>query len=242
MKAQNRFAELQKRVVLIDKRLSTLERAISASARSAVLKTRQEVILQRICSLEGSSVEANVSGTQAKLGTELKERGVKSFSFKAVPENYYKEELEFRQACLGAASVHHLCKSLIYENPKLPADRESSGTQDLRYYLVIVQYAAKLHGEKVKRFLHKTNGKLGIQYFRPRQAAFETSEKLSGYPSGSVTPVGLKTPLPIVMSHEIAKLQPDFFWMGGGEEFLKLGLHVSDFVDAYKPFIVDCTY
>lgn len=57
MKAQNRFAELQKRVVLIDKRLSTLERAISASARSAVLKTRQEVILQRICSLEGSSVE-----------------------------------------------------------------------------------------------------------------------------------------------------------------------------------------
>ena len=57
MKAQNRFAELQKRVVLIDKRLSTLERAISTSARSAVLKTRQEVILQRICSLEGSPVE-----------------------------------------------------------------------------------------------------------------------------------------------------------------------------------------
>jgi len=105
-----------------------------------------------------------------------------------------------------------------------------------------LQYAAKLHGEKVKRFLHKTNGKLGMQYFRPRQAAFETSEKLSGYPSGSVTPVGLKTPLPIILSHEIAKLQPDLFWMGGGEELLKLGLHVSDFVDAYKPFIVDCTY
>ncbi|KAL0042496.1 hypothetical protein WJX79_001610 [Trebouxia sp. C0005] len=185
MKAQNRFAELQKRVVLIDERLSILERAITTSDRSAALKVRQEVILQRLCSLEGSHVEANVSGTQAKLGTELKERGVKSFSFK---------------------------------------------------------YAAKLHGEKVKRFLHKTNGKLGIQYFRPRQAAFETSEKLSGYPSGSVTPVGLKTPLPIILSHEIAKLQPDFFWMGGGEEFLKLGLHVSDFVDAYKPFIVDCTY
>ena len=85
----------------------------------------------------------------------------------------------------------------------------------------LLQYAAKLHGEKVKRFLHKNNGKLGTQYFRPRQAAFETSEKLSGYPSGSVTPVGLKTPLPIILSHEIAKLQPDFFWMGGGEELLK---------------------
>ncbi|KAL0049697.1 hypothetical protein WJX82_007867 [Trebouxia sp. C0006] len=215
MQPQNRFAELQKRVVLIDKRLSTLERAITASDRTAALQTRQEVILQRICSFEGLHVEASVSGTEAKLGTELKERGVKSFSFKAVPANYYKEDLEFRRACLEAASIQHLCKSLIYENPKLPVDQESSGTQHLRYYLVIVQYAAKLHGEKVKRFLHKNNGKLGTQYFRPRQAAFETSEKLSGYPSGSVTPVGLKTPLPIILSHEIAKLQPDFFWMGG---------------------------
>ncbi|KAL0040276.1 hypothetical protein WJX77_002051 [Trebouxia sp. C0004] len=219
MKAQNRFAELQKRVVRIDERLSTLERATAASARNAALEVTQDVILQRICSLEGSCVEASASGTEAKLGTELKERGVKSFSFKAVPENYYKEDLEFRRACLQAASIQHLCKSLIYENPKLPADQESSGTQHLRYYLVIVQYAAKLHGEKVKRFLHKTSGTLGIQYFRPRQAACETSEKLSGYPSGSVTPVGLKTPLPIVLSHEIAKLQPDFFWMGGDWTF-----------------------
>ena len=57
MKAQSRFAELQKRAVLIDKRLSTLERAITASDQSAALKIRQEVILQRICSLEGSHVE-----------------------------------------------------------------------------------------------------------------------------------------------------------------------------------------
>lgn len=57
MKAQNRFAELQKRVVLIDERLSILERAITTSDRSAALKVRQEVILQRLCSLEGSHVE-----------------------------------------------------------------------------------------------------------------------------------------------------------------------------------------
>lgn len=105
-----------------------------------------------------------------------------------------------------------------------------------------LQYTAKLHGEKVKRFLHKANGKLGVQYFRPRQAHFETSEKLSGYASGCVTPVGLRTPLPIMLSHEIANLQPDFFWMGGGENLLKLGMSVADFVDAYNPVIVDCTY
>ena len=107
---------------------------------------------------------------------------------------------------------------------------------------IAAQYAAKLHGEKVKRFLHKQNGKLGIQYFRPRQAPSETSEQLTGYASGSVTPVGLQNALPILMSDAIANLQPAFFWMGGGEEFLKLGLNVHDFITAYKPFIVDCTY
>lgn len=108
--------------------------------------------------------------------------------------------------------------------------------------MCVLQYAAKFHGEKVKRFLHKTNGKLGVQYFRPRQAPAETSEKLSGYPSGSVTPVGLRTPLPLIMSHEIANLQPDFFWMGGGEELLKLGVNVKQFIEAYEPFVIDCTY
>ena len=69
MKAQNRFAELQKRVVLIDKRLSTLERAITASDRTAALQTRQEVILQRICSFEGLHVEV--------ITTSLLARGVR---------------------------------------------------------------------------------------------------------------------------------------------------------------------
>lgn len=106
----------------------------------------------------------------------------------------------------------------------------------------MLQYAAKLHGEKVKRFLHKTNGKLGIQYFRPRQAPREISEKLSGYESGAVTPVGLGTPMQLILSHKIDQLQPDFFWMGGGEQLLKLGLSVHDFKQAYKPYVVDCTY
>ena len=86
-----------------------------------------------------------------------------------------------------------------------------------------MQYAAKLHGEKLKRFLHKANGKLGIQYFRPRQAPPEISEKLSGYVTGSVTPVGLRTSMQLILSHEIDQLQPDVFWMGGGEQLLKAG-------------------
>ena len=106
----------------------------------------------------------------------------------------------------------------------------------------MLQYDAKLHGEKVKRFLQKADGKLGKQYFRPRQARPEVSEELSGYESGSVTPVGLKTQLPLILSHKIDQLQPDFFWMGGGEQLLKLGMSVTDFKRAYTPHVVDCTY
>ena len=46
----------------------------------------------------------------------------------------------------------------------------------------------------------------------------------------------------LILSHEIDQLQPGVFWMGGGEQLLKLGLSVLDFKHGYKPYIVDCTY
>ena len=33
-----------------------------------------------------------------------------------------------------------------------------------------------------------------------------------------------------------------YMWLGGGEVDLKLGFHVADFIRAYKPMILDCTY
>jgi hypothetical protein len=53
--------------------------------------------------------------------------------------------------------------------------------------------------------------------------------------------VCLPAKVPIIMSHRIAELQPDFFWMGGGEVDLKVGVPAAKFIEAYKPFIVDCT-
>ena len=48
--------------------------------------------------------------------------------------------------------------------------------------------------------------------------------------------------MPVILSHKIAELSPSFFWMGGGEEDLKLGMIVDDFIQGYKPLIVDCSY
>ena len=80
--------------------------------------------------------QGSVSYTEGRLAKELLEKGVTDFCFKRVPEHYYQEVLDYRRDCLQAASIQHLCKSLIYENPKLPAEHEC---QDFRHCLVIVQ-------------------------------------------------------------------------------------------------------
>jgi prolyl-tRNA editing enzyme YbaK/EbsC (Cys-tRNA(Pro) deacylase) len=58
----------------------------------------------------------------------------------------------------------------------------------------------------------------------------------------AVTPIGIKTPLPVILSHQIAKLQPDFFFLGAGEVDLKVGLRAAEFIKVYQPMVVDCTY
>jgi hypothetical protein len=48
--------------------------------------------------------------------------------------------------------------------------------------------------------------------------------------------------LQVILSDAIAKLEPDYFWLGGGEVDLKLGIKTLDFTQIVKPFITDCTY
>lgn len=52
----------------------------------------------------------------------------------------------------------------------------------------------------------------------------------------------MKTRLPIIMSHRIHELDPQFFWLGAGEVDLKVGMPVSQFLEAYKPLVIDCSY
>lgn len=75
------------------------------------------------------------STTELRLANELLVKGITNYRLKRVPKHYYQEDLDYRCHCLQAASIQHLCKSLLYENPKLP----EHGPEDFRYYLVIVQ-------------------------------------------------------------------------------------------------------
>jgi hypothetical protein len=45
----------------------------------------------------------------------------------------------------------------------------------------------------------------------------------------------------VILDEAIVKLHPDFFWLGGGEVDLKLGIRTSEFISFVKPFIVRCS-
>jgi hypothetical protein len=46
----------------------------------------------------------------------------------------------------------------------------------------------------------------------------------------------------LLLHCRIAKLEPDFFFIGAGEVDLKVGLRAAEFVEKYRPMVLDCTY
>ena len=70
----------------------------------------------------------------------------------------------------------------------------------------------------------------------------EINDELTGFAHNAVAPVGCATKMPMIVSHKIAQLNPEIFWLGGGEVDLKLGLSWAEFAAVYRPYVVDCTY
>jgi hypothetical protein len=59
--------------------------------------------------------------------------------------------------------------------------------------------------------------KVGKKWFNMRLCPEDVSDELSGFGHNGVSPVGLAAPLPIILSHRITQLQPDFFFCGRGK-------------------------
>ncbi|KAM6557850.1 hypothetical protein CsatB_004869 [Cannabis sativa] len=224
-------------------------------AELAELETIQTQILRRISDLElsllpagaGSDIEESElvaeSDTEARLSSILRSHGVKDFCFKKVASDYYNWPLEARRDALSAPSVDHLCKSIVLVNTQAPSNvTDCSDRNNSKYYVVVVQYTARFNAETVKNFLYSLNdGKIAKKKFNLRLAPEETSAKLTGYEHNAVTCIGLKTDIPVILDEAITKLNPNFFWLGGGEVDLKLGIRTSEFIDCVKPFIVSCS-
>ncbi|KAA3460227.1 YbaK/aminoacyl-tRNA synthetase-associated domain isoform 1 [Gossypium australe] len=233
-------------------------------AALAELERVQLQILRRISKLELSHLPQNAepipssspltngdasSDVEACLSNILRSNGVNDFIFKRVASDYYDWPLESRRDVLGAASVHHLCKSIVLAallaqvNTQAPSNViDCSDRNNSKYYVVVVQYTARFNAETVKNFLYTlNNGKIPKKKFNLRLAPEETSIKLTGYEHNAVTCIGMHTDIPVILDEAIVKLDPGFFWLGGGEVDLKLGIRTSEFINFVKPFIVSCS-
>lgn len=74
-----------------------------------------------------------------------------------------------------------------------------------------MQYAARLHAEKLKRHMHKQHkadgGSLGIKSFNMRLVAEDVSHRLTGFEHNAVTPIGSASPsMPIILSHRYLEI------------------------------------
>lgn len=220
-------------------------------AELAELERLQTQILRRIEQLElsifppskDSAKEDLRTTTEARLSAVLVDAGVKDFSFKRVPSDYYDWSFEARRDILGAASIHHLCKSIVLVNTQAASNiTDCSDPQNSKYYVVVVQYTARFSAENLKNFLYSlNNGKIPKKRFNLRLAPEDISHKLTGFEHNGVTCVGMKTDIPVILDEAIVKLNPDFFWLGGGEIDLKLGIRTPEFINFAKPFIVNCS-
>ncbi|GAB2274155.1 hypothetical protein Dimus_008924 [Dionaea muscipula] len=224
----------------------------------AELEKVQRGILERIMKLErchlpqqfssyslspSSAADRAASATVDRLSTILRSNNVSDFIFKRVPSDYYDLPLEARRDVLGAASIHHLCKSIVLVNTQAqPHVTDCSDPKNSKYYVVVVQYTARFSAEMVKNFLYSINdSKVPKKKFNLRLAPEETSTALTGYEHNGVTCIGMKTNIPVILDEAIVKLNPDFFWLGGGERDLKMGIRTSEFINFVKPFVFSCS-
>ena len=234
----DRLLALEQRQLAIIKRIEQLELRITLSSHPSNPAPQ----LPPSATAPTSALPI-ASPIQARLQKELIQKGLVNHRFVRAPPEYYDRPLEFRQGIVGAASTHHLCKTIIMENTRVGADEPGV----TKYFMVIVQYTARLHSEKLRNFVHAVhNGTLGKSKINMRLCPEEVSDALSGFEHNGVSPIGIKTKLPIIMSNRIMQLPPnEFFWLGAGEVDLKVGLPAADFVKAYAEdpvHVVDCTY
>ncbi|KAK4557885.1 hypothetical protein RGQ29_007583 [Quercus rubra] len=228
---EKKLAELERVQTQILERISKLELLLDLSAPLSIADPDSVPSSNPICD------------TESRLSSILRTNGVNDFSFKKVPADYYDWPFEARRDALGAASIDHLCKSIVLVNTQAPSNViDCSDQNNSKYYVVVIQYTARFNAETVKNFLYLlNNSQIAKKKFNLRLAPEETSVKLTGFEHNAVTCIGMKTDIPVILDEAIVKLHPDFFWLGGGEVDLKLGIRTSEFIDFVKPFIVSCS-
>lgn len=174
-----------------------------------------------------------VNGSKDVFGVSMLIRAIaKGFTqtqFVRCQEDYYEQTLEWRRRYLGAPHVAHLTKSIVLDNKNLKKDDPS------RHVCCVIPYGNKIDPDSLQSLLSKH---IGIS--NTKKANFRLAEdcvQLTGYVPNAVTPLGILTPMPVVLDQRIHELEPNEFWLGGGEVSLKWQVVVPEFVRVFQPFI-----
>lgn len=198
-----------------------------------------ESIIARVNKFPFSEIETNLWYYFRKLG-------LKSVQIKRANKDYYDLTLEQRKNILGAPSTYHLCKTIIMENTAYD-ESSSNDPYNPKYVAVIVQYEARLNAEKVMKTIRDYQNanspkKLSRKCFHFRHADESVAHELTGYGYNAITPFLMKNQIKVVLSSAVCELKPKYFWMGGGEVELKVGMSVEEFIQVCNPIIADLTY
>lgn len=197
----------------------------------------------RLAALEAAAatVASNVAcaewpATLQRVAADLLARGALGCQLYRTPmsgDAYYARPLPERAAVLGCPP-DRLCKTLVFVNtaneattsPGAPLGRQ-------RFVAVLLQYQTKLDVAALERALRQPQHGGGSD-LRLRAAA--DAAALTGFGHNAVTPYGSATPLPLVVTKQIAQLPPPaFVWLGGGEADVKLRVFVSQLLQRGDP-------
>lgn len=140
---------------------------------------------------------------------------------------------------IGAASIAHICKSILIKNTRC-RNSDCSNPYDSLYYLVVVQYVAKMNCQQIYHVIRDL-AKGPKKGFHFRVAGHEDAEKLTGFVHGAVSPFGLKTNIPIILDSRITQLTPRYFYSGGGDVRTKVGCLTEEFIEKMNPIIAEVT-
>jgi hypothetical protein len=184
--------------------------------------------------LEKLSHRVNLDYQKLKLTEYFLSNNCYSFRIVETPINYYDMNLDERQKIVQTHSKSTLCKSIILENKNFDPSIKCDLYQ--KFYLTIVQYVSEFNTEKIGRTLKnylnsKFNLKLANKHFHFRLCDNDLAFKMTGFTFNAIGPYLMKCKdLMILFPKSLYDVYPEYFFLGGGEYELKVGLTIDDFM------------
>jgi prolyl-tRNA editing enzyme YbaK/EbsC (Cys-tRNA(Pro) deacylase) len=185
--------------------------------------------LKRIACCEERITRLEMDAETIKVKRDLEAKQVFSFKFTHTLSNYYDTTLQMRADFLGVG-VPQLCKTVLFEN-LAKSDIQTTDASDSKYYLVVVQYQAKIDVDLLRDMIidmRQGDKKLSKKRFNFMLAPEEVSNKLTGFRHNGVCPFGLQDKtIPIILCKRLLELP--LIYLGGGHPQLKLCVSTKDF-------------